>query len=139
MIKLHDPYTAAMKQKVIDDYCNSISLSELVAGMREKGEYEHLRFIFACDKRQMVFGVTEFLFVSMEGYKKVVLNDLNYFDNAIYMEIRDCKTGRIEKTRIDIDYQDFKFILICWEDIMDMIFTGHKSICLTDDLMELDE
>ena len=85
MIKLHDPYTAAEKQKAIDDYCNSISLSELLAGMRKNGEYEHLRFIFKSNKREMVFGVTEFLFVSMEGSKKVVLNDLNYQNNRLFM------------------------------------------------------
>ena len=76
----------------------------------------------------------------MEGYRKVVLNDLNYENTKLYMEIRDCKTGRIEKTVIDINYKDFKFILICWEDILQLIFSDCQSaLIMADDLLELDE
>ena len=139
MIKIYDPFTPEMKQQIVNDYCNSISLSRLIGGMRENGEYEHLMFIFKNNPKEIAFGKDEFLLVSSEGYRKVVLNDLNYQNNKLYMEIRDCKTGRIEKTVIDINNKDFKFILISWEDILQLIFSDCHSALMSEDLLELDE
>ena len=138
MKQTYEPITPEEKQQIVNDYCNSISLSELLAGQK-KNEFEHLRFIFKNNLAEVTFGKDEFLLVNMDGYRKVVLNDLNYFDNAIHMEIRDCKTGRIEKTAIDINHTGFKFIMISWADLQEMIFNQCKSTYKSDDLLELEE
>lgn len=138
MIKLNDPYTSDERQRAVDNYCSNISLSKLLSGLKDQGEFAYLRFIFKNNPEEVVFGKEEFLLITMQGYRKVVLNDLNYSDNKLHMEIRDCKTGRIEKTTIDINHSGFKFIMISWTDLQEMIFGLCRRTMNTKEILDFE-
>jgi len=87
----------------IKDQIHQTTEDELFSGLTDIGNYSYLRIIFRNHPEVPAeFGQEKFLLVSRLGYRKVIVNELDFHDNKIYMEIEDCLTGRVEHAAIDI-------------------------------------
>jgi len=100
--------------------------------------YSHLRIILS---RKSENGTLPqcYLMVTPNAFGVVELLDINYEDENIIMHLQDVNTGINSKEFLDIYEKRYKFLLLKWQDILDMVLldTGQKRSSAA--LLELDE
>ena len=116
-----------------------ITEDKLFSGLTDTGKYSNLCIRFRNDTQShSEFGHEEFLLVSRLGYRKVIINKLDFHDNKIYMEIGDCWTGRIEQIALDIEDDSFRFLLISWHDIKKLVADYNIANTYQDEMLDFD-
>ncbi len=97
------------------------TLEELLSGMTLIGRYAHLKIILThkAGHRQDVGGL--YLFVSQYDFTIVRLVDLYYESNFIHVFINEIFTNKQITHTLDIHDTRFKFLLMFWDDIKDLI------------------
>jgi hypothetical protein len=115
---------------------NCTSFEDLLSGLTGSGQYEHLRIIMSRNNNHK-FGQT-YLYVSKDAFGKVKLCDIDLIDNHLYIELQDCSNGLFIHNSIDIADKEFKFLLISWQDIRNMVLNESNTKLNQDDLLELD-
>ena len=71
----------------------------------------------------------EFLYVSPDAFGLVKMHDLTVTDNSVHLELEDVLSGSLATFSIEIGAERSPFLLIAWEDVMDI--AKQKSKCLT--------
>ena len=105
------------QEKVTDD--------NLLKGLLPNGKYSHLRIIlnrnFKPDLPQ------KYLMVNTSGFGVVRLNDVDYHDNKILLNLQDCTNGMVKQLTIDINDKKINFLLIAWDDVRRMVLAENKT------------
>lgn len=116
---------------------DSITYDELFSGLSTTGIYSHLQIILHREHTitKPVFG-RKFLIVSPNTFGLVRLNDLYLCDNQICMELEDVFTGLIKPIFIPVNDKGFQFVLIAWEDVIDIVYQDGKINRSMNDLLE---
>ncbi len=101
---------------------DSITYDELFSGLSTTGIYSHLQIILHREHTisKPEFG-RKFLLVSPNTFGLVRLNDLYLNDDQICLELEDVFTGILKPFFIPLNDKGFRFILIAWEDVIDII------------------
>lgn len=100
---------------------DSITYDELFSGLSSTGIYSHLQ-IFLHREHTITkpeFG-RKFLLVSPNTFGLVRLNDLYLCDDHICLEMEDVFTGVTKHVFIPVNDKRFRFVLIAWEDVVDI-------------------
>jgi hypothetical protein len=106
------------------------TFDELCAGLSPDGKYSHLQvFLYRIGSTHKIG--QEYLYVSRSAFGKVKLNDINYKDNLVQLELQNSKTGASEQFSLDVNNTEFKFLLVSWSDIITLV--------MKDDLVKTDE
>lgn len=118
---------------------DKVTYKDILSGLSPTGRYAHLQIILhrEYNKTKPEFG-RKFLFASRNSFGLVKVNDVKLQENHICMELQDAFSGTVNTFKIPVHDKSFQFILIAWEDVVDIVFQ-ENSICLhKDDLFELD-
>ncbi len=101
---------------------DSITYDDLFSGLSSTGKYSHLQILLHREHTitKPEFG-RKFLMVSPSTFGLVRLNDLYLFDDQICLELQDVFTGLTEPVFIPVNDKRFRFVLIAWEDVIDII------------------
>lgn len=99
-------------------YPKSLSIDELFVGMNPDGKYAHLQLILS--KNDNRNPGQSFLMVTTSAFSLVKIIDLTFQDNSILITLMDSFSGVINLFTIDINDKSFQFILIPWQDIIDI-------------------
>lgn len=92
------------------------TLDEICEGLSPDGKYSHLQvFLYRIGSSHEIG--QEYLYVSRTAFGKVRLNDINYYENLIKIELQDSFTGVSSQFTLDVNDKEFRFLLIAWEDI----------------------
>lgn len=62
----------------------------------------------------------KYLFVIPSAFSVVKLLDLNVDDEQVFLSLQDTYTGITKKVPIDVNDTTFHFLLISWDDIINM-------------------
>jgi hypothetical protein len=118
---------------------DSITYDELFSGLTTTGVYSHLQIILHREHTitKPEFG-RKFLMVSPDSFGLVRLNDLYLCNNHICLELEDLFTGITNPVLIPAHDKGFRFVLIAWEDVVDIV--NQDSIYKTrkDELLDFD-
>jgi len=116
----------------------SITFGELLNGLSEDRNYEHLKIILSRSGKCSI--EEKFLMVTRSGnYGIVNLLDVDFVDDTIVMLIKDAFSNDQKIFRIDINDLSFRFFLIKWQDIRNMVYSEHEQHITDDDeLLELE-
>jgi len=116
------------------------NIQELIKNMSSAPEmYTHLKIFLHREHTNLTpeFG-RKFFYVAENSFGLVILNDLSVEDNIINLVLEDMLSGQSGSFTIDINDKSIKFLMIAWEDVLDIvaqerIFTGNSN-----DLLEFD-
>ncbi len=101
---------------------DSITYDELFSGLSTTGIYSHLQIIL--HRKHTItkpeFG-RKFLMVSPNSFGLVRLNDLYLSNDQICLELEDVFTGFSKPVFIPVNEKVFRFVLIAWEDVIDIV------------------
>ena len=112
------------------------SIEDLLSGMTSSGQYAHLRLILTKNNNRELR--QNYLMVSRSGFQVVKLIDIEYGKNRICMTLQDISTGMIKNVYLDINDPAFRFLLISWQDIREMMMPDRNTNQGSDDLLEFD-
>ncbi len=111
---------------------NSITYDELFSGLSSTGIYSHLQILLHREHTitKPEFG-RKFLMVSPNTFGLVRLNDLYLCDDHICLELEDVFSGIAKPVFIPVNDIRFRFVLIAWEDVVDIVHQDNitKSEC----------
>jgi len=115
-----------------------ISEDALLNAMANSDKYSHLRIILS---RKSIKGTFPhcFLMVTPSSFGIVKLLDLDYDADKIVLHLQDIQTEIKSKVFIDIHDKRYKFLLIEWQDILDMVLRYESTLDGADEMLELDE
>lgn len=80
----------------------------------------------------------KFLFVSHDSFGLVKLKNLLAEDNYIRLVLEDAFTGQSGILTIDINDKSLQFLMIAWEDVLDIMTQDRMSSVGNKDLLEFD-
>ena len=112
---------------------DKITLDELLAGMKTTDNYDYLKIILTKNANRTI--PQEYLMVTQTGFQVIRLLDVDFGNNGIIMTLQDVQSGMTKKITIDADDQRFKFLLISWQDIQQMVLKENRP---DDGLLEFD-
>lgn len=99
---------------------NKATLDEICYGLSPDGKYAHLQvFLYRIGSTHKIG--QQYLFVSKTAFGKVKLIDINYHKNLIKLELQDSFSGASSQFTLDVNDSQFRFLLIAWEDILDIL------------------
>lgn len=116
-----------------------ITYDDLFSGLSANGIYSHLQIILHREHTatKPEFG-RKFLLVSPNTFGLVRLNDLYLCDSHICLELEDASTGVREPFFIPANDKTFRFVLIAWEDVVDIVHQNSKIRISKDGLLDFD-
>ena len=116
---------------------DTITYDELFSGLSSTGIYSHLQILLHREHTitKPEFG-RKFLLVSPNTFGLVRLNDLNLFDDQICLELEDAFTGLVKPVFIPVNDERFRFVLIAWEDVVQIVHQDLKNPLTPNDLLE---
>lgn len=117
---------------------DTITYDELFSGLSSTGIYSHLQILLHREHTitKPEFG-RKFLLVSQNTFGLVRLNDLYLCDDQICLELEDVFTGVKETLFIPVNDRTFRFVMIAWEDVVNIVHQDCKPSSINDDLLDL--
>lgn len=116
---------------------DQLTLDELLAGMKTTDKYDYLKIILTKNANRTI--PQEYLLVSRTGFQVIRLLDIDFGNNGIIMILQDVQSGMTKKITIEAEDQRFKFLLISWQDIQQMVMEANSYSKLEDDeLLDFD-
>lgn len=114
-----------------------ITYDDLFSGLSTNGIYSHLQILLHREHTitKPEFG-RKFLLVSQNTFGLVRLNDLYLCDDQICLELEDVITGLTKYVIIPINDKRFRFVLIAWEDVVDIVHQDCKPLSINDELLD---
>lgn len=112
-----------------DEFLDAFSLGD---------KYSHLKIILSRKPHKGSLPQT-FLLVTKEYFEIVNLIDLDYKNGILYVYVQEIETGDVFETALDIEDQQFKFLLINLRDLKKLIDRTELGNSNDDSLFELDE
>ncbi len=118
---------------------DTITYDELFSGLSSTGIYSHLQILLHREHNitKPEFG-RKFLMVSPNTFGLVRLNDLYLCDDQICMELEDVFTGLTKPVFISVNDKRFRFVLIAWEDVVDIVQQDSIYKTRKDELLDFD-
>mgnify|MGYP005863613749 CR=1 FL=1 len=102
----------------------------------ESTDYSHLQvFLSRCKNNNCL--PQDFLYVCKPSFGKVGVHDIDYRDGCVTIDISDCHTGLSGTLCVDVNSRP-DFVMIKWQDIVDMV---RESSCFgsgCDELLEFE-
>ena len=81
----------------------------------------------------------DFLYVSSDSFGRVRVNQVDYCNETITVDITDCSTCMSGTLCIDInEHGRPAFMMVNWTDVVDMVSDYQASCWGCDDLLEFD-
>jgi hypothetical protein len=112
-----------------------LSIEDLFKEMKPEGKFEHLRiFLNRCDTPLSELG-SYYLLVTPEGFTLCQLMDLEYYNEKIWIELREAIKDNIFQVFLDIHDINPKLFLIYWEDVKHLMTENSDLECIGDELM----
>jgi hypothetical protein len=115
---------------------NSSSFKDLFSGLTETGIYSHMRLILTKNNDRRLR--QKYLMVSRNAFGLVRLCDVDFDDNQICIALQDINTGIIKNVYLDINDSSFRFLLISWQDIREIIKGESINKPIEDDLLDFE-
>ena len=118
---------------------DTITYDELFSGLSSTGIYSHLQILLHREHNitKPEFG-RKFLMVSPNTFGLVRLNDLYLCDDQICMELEDVFTGLTKPVFISVNDKRLRFVLIAWEDVVDIVQQDSIYKTRKDELLDFD-
>jgi hypothetical protein len=116
------------------------TLDDLLDAMKNpSGGYQHLQIILKRDNTTDWLGLGQkYLVVNKNGFGVYQLNDVDYNDGKIVMRLTNPATGNRAEISLDINNKHPQVVLVCWDDIRDMVYAERTNNFADDILLELD-
>ncbi len=105
------------------------TIDELITNMlNTPDKFNHVKIFLHREHTNLEseFG-RKFLFVSPDSFGLVILKDLHFESNYIKLYLEDEFTGKSGSFAIDTNDKSLNFLLIAWEDILDLVVQDNKS------------
>ena len=115
-----------------------ISGEELLDSMANTNVYSHLRIILSHKSHKGTLPQC-YLMVCPNSFGAVELLDINYEDEKVILHPQDFSRGIDFKVFLDIHEKRYKFLLIKWQDVLDMVLLESNRISNNKNLLEIDE
>jgi hypothetical protein len=127
------------KQLSAKHHQDKVTYKDILSGLSPSGRYAHLQIILhrEYNKTKPEFG-RKFLFVSRDSFGLVKVNDVSLEENHICMALQDAFSGTVKSFKIPVHNKSFRFLLIAWEDVLDIAIQENAINLHKDDLLELD-
>jgi len=118
---------------------DSITYDELFSGLSSTGLYSHLQILLHREHTitKPEFG-RKFLMVSPNTFGLVLLNDLYLCEDHICLELEDSFTEITKLVCIPVTDKRFRFVLIAWEDVVDIVQQDNIYKTRKDELLDFD-
>ncbi|MBP7508399.1 MAG: hypothetical protein KA807_11280 [Prolixibacteraceae bacterium] len=117
---------------------NKVTEDELLESMANSDNYSHLRILLSHKPFKAILPHL-FLMVTPSSFGVVKLLDIDYEENNIIVHLQDFVTEVISKVYLDIHEKRYKFLLIEWQDVLDMAISYQKNKEIKNEMLELDE
>lgn len=116
----------------------NLSEDEFLDAFSSGDKYSHLKIILSRRPHKGSLPQT-FLLVTKDYFEIVNLIDLDYKNGKLYVYIQEIETGDVFETVLDIEDQQFKFLLINLKDLKKLIERTELGNSEDDSLLEIDE
>jgi len=116
----------------------NLTEDEFLDAFSSGDKYSHLKVILSRRPHKGSLPQT-FLLVTKEYFEIVNLIDLDYKNGKLYVYVQEIETGDVFETALDIEDQQFKFLLINLRDLKKLIDRTELGNSNDDSLLELDE
>ena len=116
------------------------NIDELINNMSAAPDkFNHLKIFLHREHTniEQEFG-RKFLFVAENSFGLVKLIDVSVEDNIINLVLEDAFSGQSGSFTIDINDKSLKFLMIAWEDVLDIVAQERISTGNNNDLLEFD-
>jgi hypothetical protein len=102
-------------------------------------KYNHLKIFLHRENTTIKpeFG-RKFLYVAENSFGLVKVKDISVDDNLINLVLEDAFSGQTGSFTIDINNKSLKFLMIAWEDVLDIVAQDRISTGNSTDLLEFD-
>ncbi len=115
-----------------------ISCKDLFKGLSPDGKYAHLKIILHRESITSSRLGMKYLMVTPDAFGVVKLIDIEYSDNNIHLLLKDELNGFIDRISLNPDNKSFQFILILWDDIIQITNDEKKRKSTLNDLLEFE-
>ncbi len=112
-----------------------ISGEELLDAMSSTNDYEHLQVFLGYNLEARAIP-QRYLMVTPSYFGIVNLLDLEYEKEKVVIYLQDDKTKVCSKVYLDIHDNSYKFLLLRWSDILDLVLKDSTN--KDNDLLELE-
>ena len=116
----------------------NLSEDEFLDAFSSGDKYSHLKIILSRRPHKGSLPQT-FLLVTKDYFEIVNLIDLDYKNGKLYVYVQEIETGDVFETALDIENQQFKFLLINLKDLKKLIERTELGNSDDDSLLEIDE
>ena len=116
------------------------TIDELILAMESTPEqFNHLKIFLHRKHTKLApeFG-REFLFVSHDAFGLVKLQDLTFEDNYIHLLLEEVTSGHVTEFKIDIRNNVFPFLMIAWEDLLEIAKQENKRVNSESELLDFE-
>lgn len=116
------------------------NIEELIKNMSAAPDkFNHLKIFLHREQTNLPpeFG-RKFLYVSENSFGLVKLKDLMVEDNIINLVLEDAFSGQSGSFTLDVYDESLKFLMISWEDVLDIVAQCLNSNDTNKDLLEFD-
>lgn len=114
------------------------TLQKLLEEMKPGGRFSHLRIVLSNDDtRKAELGET-YLYISPDGFTICQLYDVDYFNERIWLELKDINCDRIAQVSLDINDLHPQIYLIPMADIRNIVYEYPDLESIGNELLELD-
>lgn len=115
-------------------------IKDLITEMANAPEkFNHLKIFLHREHTKLPpeFG-RRFLFVSPDSFGLVKVHDLTVADNSVQLKLVEVFSGHISTFSIKINAKGSPFLLIAWEDILDIIKQENKCLSTENELLDFE-
>jgi len=116
------------------------TIEELIVEMENTPEkFNQLKIILHREHTKLPpeFG-REFLYVSSDSFGLVKMHDLTVADNSVILKLEDVLLGRLATFSIEIGAERSPFLLIAWEDVLDIVKQKRKCLKTGNELLDFE-
>ncbi len=117
--------------------CNTVNGLPDLLTLMACGEYENLKVFLSACKQNCQRLPQDFLYVDSCSFGRVSVNAVDYCNENITIDTSDCQTCLSKTLHIDINQQP-DFLMINWQDLLDMVNEYQNSCSGSDELLEFE-
>ena len=111
------------------------SLQDLLKGIAD-GNYPHLKVFMSRNNDDHKLP-QDFLYVDPCSFGKVRVSDLKYCEDKICIVVQESTTGTIKEIIVDVNTRP-DFLMVKWQDILEMVKSEGVSSMSNDQLLDFD-
>lgn len=101
------------------------------------GDFQNLRVFLSSSKHDNRGLPMDFLYVDSQSFGMVRVKAVDYCKETVTISITECSSGVDQTLCLDINQQP-AFVMVNWQDILDMVWESDNKCTCSDDLLEFD-